>query len=126
MFSLRTLARHSVARPAAAYFSTSAIVRRMHSVGYKVSPSLTRFRFFIAVETSTNDFSKYKYLLVEKRDEVALITLNRPKALNALCNELFHELNEVLETFDNDAAIGAMVLTGSDRAFAGMCPPPPL
>ncbi|TFK54295.1 ClpP/crotonase [Heliocybe sulcata] len=49
---------------------------------------------------------------------VGLITLNRPKALNALSSPLFVELNEALADFDADDAIGAIVLTGSERAFA--------
>jgi len=46
------------------------------------------------------------------------ITLNRPKALNALNTALIRELNEVLELFSDDAKIGALVLTGSEKAFA--------
>ncbi|KAF1986961.1 enoyl-CoA hydratase [Aulographum hederae CBS 113979] len=49
---------------------------------------------------------------------VGLITLNRPKALNALSSPLFVELNDALSKFDKDASIGAMVITGSERAFA--------
>ncbi|KAJ7782819.1 enoyl-CoA hydratase [Mycena metata] len=47
-----------------------------------------------------------------------LITLNRPKALNALCSPLFAELNKALLEVDADDAIGAVVLTGSEKAFA--------
>jgi enoyl-CoA hydratase len=47
-----------------------------------------------------------------------LVELNRPKALNALCTPLFHELNDALKKYDTDKSIGAIVLTGSDRAFA--------
>jgi len=42
-----------------------------------------------------------------------LITLNRPKALNALCDGLIKELNEVLFTLDKDSDVGAIVITGS-------------
>lgn len=49
---------------------------------------------------------------------VGLIRLNRPKALNALNSTLMQELAEALSAFDADADIGAIVLTGSDRAFA--------
>ncbi|SAM85786.1 probable enoyl-CoA hydratase precursor, mitochondrial [Ustilago bromivora] len=49
---------------------------------------------------------------------VTLITLNRPKALNALNSALFHELNEATEIADNDPSISAIVLTGSEKAFA--------
>ncbi|KAH8119626.1 ClpP/crotonase-like domain-containing protein [Phellopilus nigrolimitatus] len=49
---------------------------------------------------------------------VALITLNRPKALNALCAALVAELNDALDAAERDDAVGAVVLTGSERAFA--------
>ncbi|KAJ1993805.1 putative enoyl-CoA hydratase, mitochondrial [Coemansia sp. RSA 1358] len=60
----------------------------------------------------------YKMIKTETQGRVAIITLDRPKALNALCSELFHEINDALAKFDNDGAIGAVVLTGSERAFA--------
>lgn len=63
--------------------------------------------------------SKLEYLKVEVTPEkVGLITLNRPKALNALCEELIEELNMVTRDMDEDDDVGAMVITGSDRAFA--------
>ena len=43
------------------------------------------------------------------------------QALNALCDGLINELNTVTTELDKDPSVGAMVLTGSDRAFAGMC-----
>jgi enoyl-CoA hydratase len=60
----------------------------------------------------------YEMILVETRGRVGLITLNRPKALNALCDQLMTELGEALRAFDDDAAVGAIVLTGSEKAFA--------
>ena len=60
----------------------------------------------------------YETILVETVGRVGLITLNRPKALNALCDQLMVELGMALRTFDADAAIGAIVLTGSEKAFA--------
>lgn len=60
----------------------------------------------------------YTMILVEKRDKVALITLNRPKALNALCDTLISELNVATASVDADADLGAIVITGSDKAFA--------
>ncbi|NKB55361.1 MAG: enoyl-CoA hydratase [Alphaproteobacteria bacterium] len=60
----------------------------------------------------------YEHILVEKRDAVGLITLNRPQALNALCTALISELADVLDGMEADEAIGAIVLTGSDKAFA--------
>ncbi|KAJ1143789.1 hypothetical protein NDU88_010093 [Pleurodeles waltl] len=63
----------------------------------------------------------YQHIIVEKKGEkqnVGLIQLNRPKALNALCNDLMTEVNQALDTFENDPQIGAIVLTGSEKAFA--------
>jgi len=61
---------------------------------------------------------QYLNLLVETRGRVGLITLNRPKALNALNDALMDELGAALLAFDADEGIGAIVLTGSSRAFA--------
>ncbi|WP_321800810.1 enoyl-CoA hydratase [Caballeronia sp. J97] len=60
----------------------------------------------------------YENLLVETRGRVGLITLNRPKALNALNDALMDELGAALKAFDADEDIGAIVLTGSEKAFA--------
>jgi enoyl-CoA hydratase len=60
----------------------------------------------------------YTSILVETRGRVGLITLNRPQALNALNNQLMRELMDALEAFDKDDSIGAMVITGSEKAFA--------
>ena len=60
----------------------------------------------------------YENILVETRGRVGLITLNRPKALNALNDALMDELGDALAKFDADENIGCMVITGSDRAFA--------
>jgi enoyl-CoA hydratase len=57
-------------------------------------------------------------ILIEIRSQVGLITLNRPKALNALNNQLMGEVMDALEAFDNRKDIGAMVITGSEKAFA--------
>jgi enoyl-CoA hydratase len=57
-------------------------------------------------------------ILAETRGRVGVIRLNRPEALNALCDQLMAELGAQLRAFDADPAIGAIVLTGSDRAFA--------
>ncbi|MBF0326544.1 MAG: enoyl-CoA hydratase [Alphaproteobacteria bacterium] len=60
----------------------------------------------------------YENILVETRGPVGLITLNRPKALNALCAALIRELGQALDAFEADNEIGAIVLTGSEKAFA--------
>ena len=60
----------------------------------------------------------YEFLLTETRGRVGLVTLNRPKALNALNDGLMNELGEVLGGYDLDENIGAIVLTGGEKAFA--------
>ncbi|HWI29203.1 MAG TPA: enoyl-CoA hydratase [Stellaceae bacterium] len=60
----------------------------------------------------------YELILVETHDAVGLIRLNRPKALNALCDALVREMGQALDAFEADDAIGAVVITGSDKAFA--------
>jgi len=60
----------------------------------------------------------YEYILTETKGKVGLITLNRPKALNALCSPLMNEVNAALDIFDNDRNIGSIVITGSEKAFA--------
>jgi enoyl-CoA hydratase len=60
----------------------------------------------------------YKNILVAIHGSVALIQLNRPKALNALNSALISELNNALDLLDKDPDIGALVITGSDKAFA--------
>jgi len=60
----------------------------------------------------------YEYIVVEKRDAVGLVTLNRPQALNALCAGLIDELGRALDDMEADDAIGCIVLTGSEKAFA--------
>jgi len=61
---------------------------------------------------------QYEYVLAEKRGAVGLITLNRPKALNALCDGLSKDVVHAARAFDNDKSVGAIVITGSDKAFA--------
>jgi len=70
-----------------------------------------------APATETN----YEYIKVEKtgaKNNVGLITLNRPKALNALCNGLMLEVQEALEKLNKDNNVGAVIITGSEKAFA--------
>lgn len=60
----------------------------------------------------------YTTILVETRDHVGLVRLNRPEARNALNSLLLQELMDALEAFDADPSIAAMVITGDERAFA--------
>ena len=60
----------------------------------------------------------YENIIVETRGKVGLITLNRPKALNALSPDLMREVAAALDMFEADENIGCMIVTGSDKAFA--------
>ncbi|GGG47498.1 enoyl-CoA hydratase [Caldovatus sediminis] len=62
--------------------------------------------------------AEYGMILVETQGRVGVIRLNRPQALNALCDRLMDELGQALLAFDADDAVGAIVLTGSEKAFA--------
>jgi len=73
----------------------------------------------LKLRTMTTQQAFYQNILVSRPDpNVQLIALNRPKALNALSSPLFTELNDALAKADNDSDIRAIVITGSDRAFA--------
>jgi enoyl-CoA hydratase len=61
---------------------------------------------------------QYENILVETHGKVGLVRLNRPKALNALNDQLMDELGQALSQFDKDENIGCIVLTGSEKAFA--------
>ncbi|EEP76734.1 enoyl-CoA hydratase [Uncinocarpus reesii 1704] len=69
--------------------------------------------------TASPASAAYEYILASTpKPGVGLITLNRPKALNALCSPLFRELNDALTKYDEDKDIGAIIITGSEKAFA--------
>lgn len=74
------------------------------------------FIFFLFSQKASYEF--IKTAIVGEKNNVALVTLNRPKALNALCNGLMIELNQALQAYDKDDSILAIVLTGSEKAFA--------
>jgi len=74
-----------------------------------------RFRF----HSTLRSMSSYTNILLSRPEpSVLLVTLNRPKALNALSTPLFLELNKALAEADEDESVGAIVLTGSEKAFA--------
>ena len=73
----------------------------------------------IVEASASTDEKSYTHILTETKGKVGLITLNRPKALNALCSDLFTEINDALRSYDNNDNIGAVVITGSKKAFAG-------
>ncbi|MDB5413159.1 MAG: enoyl-CoA hydratase/isomerase family protein, partial [Rubritepida sp.] len=60
----------------------------------------------------------YDMILTETQGRTAIIRLNRPQALNALCDEMMAEMHEALGGYDADPAIAAIIITGSEKAFA--------
>ena len=67
---------------------------------------------------SSPETTTFETILVERRGRVGIITLNRPKALNALNSQLMREVVSVVDDFDRDEGIGAILVTGSEKAFA--------
>ena len=61
---------------------------------------------------------KYENITFKKKNKVGLIELNRPKFLNALCDDLIKELNQALDLIEKDDSLSVLVLTGSEKAFA--------
>ena len=102
MFALRSGLRAVASRSAAVPLSSRAML----------STSLPRFS---PVANGTD----YTCIQVSTpKDGVRLVQLNRPKALNALNSQLFHELNHAADAADEDPSISAIVVTGSEKAFA--------
>ena len=62
--------------------------------------------------------STFEHIIVESRGAIGIITLNRPKLLNALSFGVFREIAAAVDALEADAAIGCIVVTGSDKAFA--------
>lgn len=89
--------------------------------GHSSRAALQPQRFATTIKFYSSQSSGYEFIKVEKTGEkknIGLITLNRPKALNALCDKLMVEVNEALAGFDKDTSVGAVVITGSEKAFA--------
>jgi enoyl-CoA hydratase len=96
----------------------AALLRRLiTSSNHLSSSSFATVRFL-----STSGGLSREFVLTEKvgeKKDVGLITLNRPKALNALCDALMRDLSEAVDEFEKDPQIGTLVITGGgDKAFA--------
>eukprot|EP01102_Stenamoeba_stenopodia_P017692 TRINITY_DN637_c0_g2_i1.p1 TRINITY_DN637_c0_g2~~TRINITY_DN637_c0_g2_i1.p1 ORF type:complete len:342 (+),score=81.07 TRINITY_DN637_c0_g2_i1:75-1100(+) len=79
---------------------------------------LSQIRMFSTAASSDVYEKTFETLKVEKRQNTAVVTLFRPKALNALCQKLGEELVEATQKLDADASVSAIVITGSEKAFA--------
>lgn len=96
---------------------TGFSIRRTTSVC--TTPVTRQFQYVRFNSSNAAGTGEYQNILLSSpAPGVSLITLNRPKALNALSSPLFHELNSALDKLSSDDSIGAVVLTGSDKAFA--------
>ena len=84
----------------------------------KSSPMMNMSLRMFSVEPQHHHYSHLNVIVEKREGGVGLVQLNRPKALNALCDALFKELNEALHTLDADPEIGCIVLTGNEKAFA--------
>lgn len=73
------------------------------------------FRYY---SSQTGNYEFLKLETAGEKKNVGVITLNRPKALNALCDQLMNEISQALEHFNLDSSIAAIVLTGREKAFA--------
>ena len=88
---------------------------------FKAGPLTHGVKTYAARGLSTSSAARYEYIIAEKRgakQNVGYIQLNRPKALNALCDGLMADLGKAIEDFERDPNVGAIVITGSDKAFA--------
>ena len=98
----------------------------VHLEGVKIKCKNSFRDPFLPVCLFVNPFYKFLYsiakeyntILVKTVGKVGVVQLNRPKALNALSTPLMLELGDALGTFEKDDGIGAIVLTGSEKAFA--------
>ncbi|BDD56064.1 hypothetical protein MPDQ_008164 [Monascus purpureus] len=87
-------------------------------VSSKTAVPLTSYLRSSRTFSSTAPAAYENILTSTPKPGVGLITLNRPKALNALSSPLFKELNDALSKYENDEEIGAIIITGSEKAFA--------
>ncbi|GMR31770.1 hypothetical protein PMAYCL1PPCAC_01965, partial [Pristionchus mayeri] len=98
------------------YFVQISILQAMFKLASLAGPVRVISRASVRNFAAAPEMIKFE--LVGEKKNVALVTLNRPKALNALCGQLMSELSDVFTQLDENKSVGAIVLTGSDKAFA--------
>ncbi len=93
--------------------------------GIKIGKTVSKYGFRRIGPAQTGQIAdiritgmSYENIIAEKKGNVGLITLNRPQALNALCAALITDIGAALDDFESDENIRAIVITGSERAFA--------
>lgn len=103
----------------ASTFVSRIFMNRVHVADLKkgINNIIPTMKFYSSA-TRVHDYELIKVETTGEKKNVGLITLNRPKALNALCDKLMTEVNEAVKNFDNENSIAAIVITGSEKAFA--------
>ncbi|XP_057669615.1 probable enoyl-CoA hydratase, mitochondrial [Diorhabda carinulata] len=84
----------------------------------KCNKAVKNVRLYSLAAAAKETFEFVKVSKVGEKQNVGLVQLNRPKALNALCTDLMNEVGTALKSFDNDKSVGAIILTGNEKAFA--------
>jgi enoyl-CoA hydratase len=96
-----------------------SLISKALSIGVKTScRNVNKIVFNRYCSAVTTKFEFIKAEVTGEKKNVALITLNRPKALNALCKGLMDEVSQALDSFEANPQIGAIVITGSEKSFA--------
>lgn len=101
--------------------SAFAVLTRPFASALRSSSRVAAVRPFsssVSLRFASDSSSSYQNILTSQKGKVGIIQLNRPKALNALSSALFHEVNDALAMYDQDPTVGAIVLTGNEKAFA--------
>jgi len=104
--------------------SVAARYIQAQTKGLRLAPTITNSQRLSSLPSSSfrsfcsEKNSAYEMLQVEKKGNVGLVTITRPKALNALCKQLCTEINHAMKTLDEDQSIGSIILTGNEKAFA--------
>ena len=113
---MSVLRRQLTARATTVFFSSPRRLTFITPTRFTTSTFMS-----MSISTTASAFdAKYENIMTSRpAPRVALVTLNRPQALNALNMALIAELNEALHLIDADKDIGAIVITGSEKAFAG-------
>ncbi len=111
-------------RPLVSRFSTSSSLRIIRSYSVAMSSSYEHLlistpKAGVGLSKGFSRISVGSFIVPSADDACLIVTLNRPKALNALSGAVFVELNDALRKFDQDKDTGAIVITGSEKAFAG-------
>lgn len=103
------------------FLSIGKIANLIKTVGILVEFKIKWHTYIISYIYLLGPARFREYVLTEKtgsKKNIGLITLNRPKALNALCDGLMRDLSDAIDEFEKDQDIAALIITGQGKAFA--------